>query len=126
MAIDYAHLALVAQRLINDNGRSLTITLRSRAPADPTKPWNGPSLAANATTTINVVGVIGMHEEYDPHPDLVRSGDKQAYISALDTDPSLVEHFDILDDGDDRWKIDKVDLIAPGPTRVIYLLKLRS
>lgn len=124
MAIDYAALALVAQKLIDENGRSLTITLRPRTPADPTQPWLGPDLTA--ASSITVIGVIGDDEEADPKDELVRTGKKLAYIAALDTDPALVEQFDVMTDGTDRWKIKNVQTIAPGPVRVVYVLTLSS
>jgi hypothetical protein len=124
MAINYARLAQVAQRLIDENGRALTITLRPRTPVDLTKPWNGPNIAASASIT--VTGVIGDDTEVDAKGDLVRNGQKLAYIAALDTDPALIEQYDVLTDGSDRWKIQKVDNVAPGPTRLVYVLTLAS
>lgn len=124
--INYVQLAKIAQTLIQQNGRTLTITLRSRTPADPTMPWRGPNLADS--NSITVIGVVVENRETDPKDELVRGGDKQAWISALDTDPALVEQYDVLLDSENNefWKIDKVDTIGPGATRVAYKLTLRS
>lgn len=122
MAINYPRIALVAQRLIDQNGRSLTITLRGRTPSDPTKPWNGPADASSKT--IVVTGVVVPDSQTDPKGDLVRQGKRVAYIAALDTDPALVEEYDMLHDGADTWKIVSVDILAPGPIRLLYTLHL--
>jgi hypothetical protein len=39
--VDYAKLAITAQRLVRQSGRSITFVKKERTPADPLKPWNG-------------------------------------------------------------------------------------
>jgi hypothetical protein len=124
MAIDYTKFATLAQTLINANGRTLTISLRPRAAADATKPWDGPNVAAS--TNINVLGVFDKTEQTDKKGDLVRDGIMVAYVAAADTDPALVEQYDMLTDGTDTWKIESVQIIAPGATRILYVLTLKS
>lgn len=124
MAINYTKFAALALKLITANGRDLTITLRPRTPADATKPWDGPNVAAS--TSVIVKGVLGQDMQSDPKGDLVRDGNEVAYIAAAATDPAFVEDYDVLTDGTQSWKIASVEIVAPGNTRVLYILKLRN
>jgi hypothetical protein len=48
------------------------------------------------------------------------------YIAAAGTDPALVEQYDVLTDGTETWKIASVQIIQPGATRILYVLKLKA
>jgi len=53
--IDYVEMAAVAQELIDDNGRDVTLIRFKQAPADANKPWEGPDnprTTPDATTTV--------------------------------------------------------------------------
>lgn len=54
MAIDYAKLAETSKRLITEAGRTVTLVRPSEVPADPSKPWDGPT---QTEITIDVPGV---------------------------------------------------------------------
>lgn len=57
MAIDYTKLALKAQKLVTDAGRTITLVRPNETPADLTQPWNGPPAAQVGETTLDVPGV---------------------------------------------------------------------
>ena len=44
--VDFVSLAATAQRLIEENGRSVTLFRKDRTPANAAEPWRGPDLTA--------------------------------------------------------------------------------
>jgi len=121
--VDYVSLAAVAKRLIDANGRDLTIRKKDRVPADSNKPWR-----AGGTSDTDVgplKGVLVPYESKDVDGTLVRREDKRALIAANDTNPDLIEQFDSVVDGSDVWRIVSVETLNPGDVRLIYTLQLR-
>ncbi len=57
MAIDYNKLALKAQKLVTDAGRTVTLVRPNETPADASQPWNGPPAAPAGETTLDVPGI---------------------------------------------------------------------
>lgn len=57
MAIDYNKLALKAQKLVTDAGRTVTLVRTNETPADTNQPWNGPPAAPVGETTLDVPGI---------------------------------------------------------------------
>lgn len=121
--VDYASLATIAQQLINENGRDVTITKLDRDANNPSQPWN-PQTPTN-TVVGPLKGVLVPFRNNDIDGTLVRKGDMKALVAANDTTPNLIEEFDELDDAGDIWKIVDTTVINPGPVRVIYKLTLR-
>lgn len=136
MAIDYVGLAKIARTLINDNGRDLTIQMKSRTATDPTKPWRGSTGNVHSLTVKGIVFPFDFADVSDSGDkltfsrelihDLVRRGDSQCYIAANDTESLPVEEFDSLLDGTDVWKIIQASPLKPGSVTVIYTLHLRK
>ena len=124
--VDYVSLAATAKRLIDANGRDITLTKRDRTPADSAKPWRGGN--ATPTSVGPVKGVLVPFESEEVDGSLVRRDDKKALIAANDDDSELLEQFDVLIDGDatDPWRILTVEVINPGDTRVIYKMQVRK
>lgn len=121
--VDYANLATVAKRLIDENGRDVTLRKIDRGHANPAEPWRAPDI-----TNIDVgpiKGVLVPFNANDIDETLVRAEDKKALISANDGGVNLIEEFDVLLDGSEEWKIVNVKVINPGDTRVIYILQVR-
>ena len=62
--VDYTALAATATRLIEANGRSITVLARSQLPDDSAKPWRGPdpdNLESTARLLIGLVtGLLGV------------------------------------------------------------------
>ena len=132
MALDYANFRNLADRLIGENGRPLTIVREDQGnPADPTKPWRG-STGASTVSTV-VTGVFVEFEKEDFEGTLVRRGDKRVLIAAQDVEDETtgtqnvkVEDYDFILDGAVRWKIVTADLIEPGPLRIMYDVQVRQ
>lgn len=136
MAINYVKLAATALKLINANGRSVSLSVSSRTPTDPTMPWRGTDGTA---TTITVKAVIypfdfaevasgGSKEAYsrDLIHDNVRRGDMQAIVAAsaiVGIDPLKADY---MLDGTITWHVINVAAIQPGDTAVAYTFHLRE
>ncbi len=122
--VDYIALAATAKRLIDAAGRDITLTKKDRSPADPNTPWRAGGVTD--TTIGPFKGVVVPYEEKDVDGSIVRRGDRMALISGLDGGTNLVEQFDSLVDNGTVWKIQGVDVVNPGDTRVLYTLQLRK
>ncbi len=130
--VDYLSFQLLAERLIEANGRTLSLVRRDQDnPTDPAKPWRG-STEANEITVV-VKGVFTEFEREDFDGTLVRRGDKRVLIAAKSvTDEGggaanlKIEDYDHILDGGVRWKIMKAELIEPGPLRIMFDLQVRQ
>jgi hypothetical protein len=130
MAIDYTRMRLVAERLVEENGRTVSLIRTDRVTdTDPTKPWRGTD--GTLEITANVTAVLVPFELEDFEGSLVQRGDMQAIVAAKSvSDDGVsnveVETYDYLLDGLDRWKIMDAQSINPGGTRIVYMLQLRK
>ena len=129
--VDYVSFQNLAERLIEENGRTLSLVrLDQGNPTDPAKPWRG-STEADEITVV-VTGVVIEFEKEDFDGTLVRRGDKRILIADKSvTDESNASNLKIEDytfvlDGSVRWKIITAVLIEPGPLRIMYDLQVRQ
>lgn len=129
MAIDYAHMADVADKLIAANGKAVTFTRQNRTPADSAKPWRGAGTGNNDLTIPAFAVVIPNDEEDDKQA--MRRGDATAYIAASTfgggnpfTQDDLVAIDSMVDDEGYTWHVTKVAIINPGSIRVLYTAEL--
>src|SRR3546814_14993330 len=85
MALNYANFRLLAERLINENGRSLTLVRKDQGnPVDPLKPWRASTNAAEISFAI--VGVFIEYEKDEVDGTIVKRGDKRLLLAAKDVD----------------------------------------
>ncbi len=132
MALDYTSFRLLAERLIESNGRSLSLVRRDQGnPTDPAKPWRGSTEAAEVTVVVKGVFIEFEKEDFDG--TLVRRGDKRILIadkSVTDeggTSSNLkIEDYDHILDAGVRWKIMQAELIEPGSTRIMFDIHVRQ
>ncbi len=132
MALNYTNFRTLAERLIEENGRDLSLVRRDQDnPSDPAKPWRDSTEAA--TITFIVKGVIIDFDKEDVDGSLVRRGDKMVLIadkSVIDEGGSaanlIIEDYDEIRDAGVRWKILDANLIQPGDTRILYILHARQ
>ena len=129
--VNYVSLANLAERLIEENGRTFTLVQAGETAVDPAKPY-GPDTTAGQTRH-TVLGVITEFENEDIDGTLIRRGDKRCLIAhnsivdvASGTESLIIEEFDTLEDGTEVWKIEGVETIHPGDTRIMYDLQLRK
>lgn len=121
--VDYTRMAATASRLINANGKPLTVRKKNRTPGDANKPWRGPIVADTVASAYGVV--VPVNEDDDPQ-ELVRRGTAKAYIAANDVTEYSLEGFDSLSDGTNTWKVIGVDVVNPGTKRIMYVLSLEE
>lgn len=132
MALDYIKFRELAERLIEANGRDLSLVRRDQAnPVDSTKPWRKSTEAA--TITFTVKGVFIEFEKEDFDGSLIRRGDKRVLIADKSvTDEGVpasnlkIEDYDHILDGTVRWKIITANLIEPGNLRIMFDIQARQ
>ena len=131
MALNYTRMAATAERLIEENGRSLTLVKSGEVLEVPAEPW-GPDTTTDEIT-ITVIGAIVDFENEAQDGTLIMRGDKRCLIAhdsvvdaAGSSDPTDIEKFDRLTDGGVDWKIVEVTTWQPGDTRIFYDLQLRK
>lgn len=131
--VNYTSFRLLAERLIGENGRALTLRRVDQTNAeDPLKPWRAPASMGSGNVSLPVVGVFTEYDKEDIDGTLVRAGDKRVLVAAKDTEDAqtgseniIIEDFDTILDGTTVWKIIKVSVIEPGSLRVLYDIQAR-
>jgi hypothetical protein len=125
MAINYATLALVAQSLIEANGKTLTISVTSTVPTNSTMPWRGANTADQVD--VSVLGVIvpfhlPRQTEYTAEQDdIIRRGGQRALVACASTTTDLTTATLLVDSSTGlTWQIKGCKVLAPGPVNMIY------
>lgn len=121
--VNYASLAATAQRLIEANGRDVTLVKLSEVPADAAKPWRG---TTDAPTEVTAKAVMRGYTKEEVDGDLIRRGDQEAIIAELSVPGQEIEEFELLrDDEDQEWRIMNVEKVRPGPLTLVFKAQLR-
>ena len=130
--VDYAKLADTAKRLVEANGRDVTLHRRSRTPAVAGEPWRGPAEAPEDSYTVRAAIVpasgSGFGTMFEDLPgDLVRKVTEVAIVAsnslAAGDDPKQA---DSLVDGARAFKVQMVQELRPSTTSLVYLLGLSA
>ena len=126
MAFDYSEVRAVAKELIDEFGRSVSITNQSSTPADSSAPW-----AAQTSTVTAVSGKAAFVSTSDlgittDDIDDVKRTDQVALFAAADDGSNDLEDFDILVDGGVNWRIVHTEVLKPGGTRLLYMFVVRK
>lgn len=122
--VNQVKLAKTAKRLIEANGRELTLVNESTTSADPLKPHRGRVESADVTTT--VIGIITNYRLSQIDGHLIRRGDKRCVIAAnsLASGIVLTDYEKLIDTGV-SYKIKDIEPVKPGKVPLIYFLQLR-
>ena len=132
MAFDYTPIKAVAENLIENFGRSLTLVIRDTTPDNASQPWKGP--ADPGTDIIKVaigVNVDPISDSFfgteftDEEGKLIRRTGKAilfAENSVAGFDMTLV---DLLIDGSVTYKVDRVNVLDPGDTPILYEVDIK-
>jgi len=132
MAFDYAPINATVKRLIEDRGRSFTLSIRDTAPADGSQPWRGPAEPGTDTTLI-AIGV-NIHSflksffgtEYtDEDGKLIRRTGKSIMFAATSVSGIDMTLIDTVTDGAVKYKVDRVNELAPGGTLILYEVDIK-
>jgi hypothetical protein len=123
--VNYVRIAATAKRLIEENGRDVTLIKKTRAPADSAAPWRGPTSPGN-TTVDTIKAVIYPKEEKNSEGELVYMGYEVAML-AHDSlaAPSDLTTLDAVVDEGLTYKVTKASKIGPGDTVITYELHLK-
>lgn len=127
---DYARFVALAQRLIEANGREITVQKLDATPEEEAKPWNGPgeptvdedeeveTYAVNLSHASTVdLGALGIDE------DLLKRVERVLLVAANGTDE--LDTFQQILDGEETWGIDWVRTLKPGPTTILYVFGVK-
>ena len=119
---NYTKLAQTAKRLIEKNGRTVTLRSVSPTPADPTKPWRARS---DADVEVSVIAVILDNKLTDE--DEVLRGTRKAYV-AQESAPvvDLSDYGLLIESSGEQWKVDSVEILTPGDVVIYYKLMLKQ
>ena len=119
---DFNKLALTAKRLIDANGRQVTLIKYGNDPADSDKPWRG----RNDYHEAEVVGFASfVSDSFLKNVDSIKRESNFALFAAEDDEGNDLETFDVIDDGGIIWKIIQTELIAPATKRVLYQFEVK-
>lgn len=119
---DYAALRTLAQRLISESGRTLTLVKRDLTPTNGSKPWRGSSSDIDDATETSVIGVFVPGE--DNIQEAGQSNRRKLnrfYVAGQATD--LTDYHQIKD-GTNIWRIVKNTVLQPGDTTLLYEIEV--
>lgn len=131
MSTDYTELAVLAQALIDENGRLITFNRYKQAPADVAKPWRGPgdpTTVPGATDEVRgvFVGVNrstpGMGLDFISEDVLKRA--EQCCLVGPTVGYDLTTANEVVDGGV-HWKVEFVEVLKPGDTVLLYAVGLK-
>lgn len=137
MALDYAKLAAVATRLIDENGREFQLRRSSQTLADPARPWGAVESDAVASDelSITVTGVFldsifldepGTANAITGLPEPQSSRTSRLLVGPEPELPAAVGPDWYATDGTLRWEILRVVPVRPGPTLVYHAIELEG
>ena len=131
--MDYNRVAEMAKRLIDSNGRSVTVRRLGRNPANPVKPWRGSetpriSLEIEYEASIRAVivepysliryGFTGEDDEEIRRVDVVFIASGKDFMD-LSIDPMGMD--ELVDSGA-SYNVNLVRQLAPGDVPLLYVI----
>lgn len=132
MALNYTRFRALAERLIEENGRTLQLVRKDQGnPTDPAKPWRGSTGADDIT--FDVIGVFIDFEKDDVDGTIVKRTDKRILVADKSVGDeggsaanlNIEDYSDVLD-GSTRYRIVNPTVIEPGNQRIMYDLQVRQ
>ena len=128
----YDEDAALADELIGETGRTITLVQSSATPADVSRPWLGssaPHTEASPGASVTAIGVFVNqadqdnfgYGEADTEGTLLKRGQKRCLVAATQLSPDTdVSRFDAILDGTQIWRIVDVNILEPGGVRIMY------
>lgn len=139
--VDYTKLAATAKRLIEANGRTVTLSKLNRDPADAAKPWRGPTtppdedeggLSFDVLAAFVPASGSGMGKMlFDSEESLAKRADQVALVAtnsvtAAGFTAADLEECDVVTDGSTVWKIVQIAHLQPSITSLIFALAVKA
>ena len=122
MAFDYTGLVDDIDVLIEDMGRTVTLSIRSETPTDSDKPWRGTS-APPTTTSVKAVQYDFENDNVDG--TIVRRGDTRFVFAAKDITSFNTKNMDKITVGSVVWGVLGVEEINPGGSAIAFVAHAR-
>lgn len=132
MAFSYTQIKATVKRLIEDRGRSFTLIIRDTTPSNASQPWRGPAEPGTDITLtaigVNIPSIVKSFfgtDYTDEEGRLIRRTGKSilfAEDSVSGIDMTLI---DIILDGSVKYKVDKINELAPGNTPILYEVDIK-
>jgi len=121
--VDYVNMQAIAKRLIEANGRDVTLLDSGSTLFDATKPWLGVTDNFNEATATKITAkaVFIDYKEQVIDGELIKRGMKRCLVAFTGLSSQVdVSNFEGIDDGAVVWKIEGVKIVQPGTSVVIY------
>lgn len=121
--MDYAAFVTLAQELIADAGRLVTVQKFLAAPKNTAKPWEGTSTDGPLVESeFDVFGAFVPASGTDlgqivTDKELLKTVEQVVLVPG---DEEHLETFTAMVDGEVRWKIEWAQVLRPGPLTVLY------
>lgn len=123
--VDFLRLAATAQRLIDENGRIVMVIKSGKNPQDSDKPWRGQATYNEASVSGKAVFVNSSDLGYTVRDEQnVKRSVKVALFAAQSDGDYDLESFDVIEDGDVKWRIVQAQVLAPASTRILYMFEV--
>lgn len=117
---NYTKLAATAKRLIDKNGRTVTLIQQGQDVTDSDKPWRPDPTYARAKVT----GKAVFTELEMANPEGIKRKVEGLLFAAADDGGHKLEDFDTVQDGAEVWRLLNGTVIAPGDIRVVYMFEV--
>jgi len=132
MAFDYTPIKATVKRLIEDRGRSFTLIIRDTTPDNAAQPWRGPAEPGTDITLVAIgVNIDSVAESFfgteyiDEDDKLIRRTGKSILFAADSVSGIDMTLLDIITDGSIKYKVDRVNELAPGSTPILYEVDIK-
>jgi hypothetical protein len=124
--VDSIKLAATAKRLIDANGRDVTVVKFGSTPADSEKPWRGQKVPHETEVTGKAAFVpkTQIITTYAEIQEEVRREGEYALFAADDDGGYDLRSFDAIVDRGQQWRILKTEVIQPADTKILYLFEV--
>lgn len=127
MAIDYARMQTVANRLITENGGPVTLVKIDPTPDNPAQPWRGSTPESSPEVTLSVTGIMVEVDDEDVDGDHVKRGDQFVFVSGQEAGANDLGDFAILRASGQQWRIMRARRYRPdGSTELAWRLQVRK
>lgn len=130
--VDYVKLSAAALRLIQTNGRVITLVQENKTPADPTQPWKGPTPGTETTDTISAVFVppntvrqFGL-TSLGKGTEFIDMMDRSEQIAIVNPEARELTTFSHIEEADKtRWGIIGLQLLKPADVQLLAFIGVR-
>ena len=118
---NYTNLVNLADRLIEQFGRDVTIVKRIETPPVAATPWEGDDATAETTVTASAVFLDEMVGGITGEPGADRTWIGQILIAAKDGGTEDLTTFDAIRDDGRHIELASIAPLKPGPTAILYI-----